>query len=104
MKRRLVFLFFSLLCGLRAFAHGDEVATHSPSSAARYFSVENVSDKYELLLKYGYLRPGQPAELTLFVSDINTNRPVSGLDITVSSPTDAAQVIKVEAGEPGVYR
>ena len=102
MKSRLAILFLSLLSGLRLFAHGDEVATRGPS-AAQYFSVENISDKYELLLKYGPIHPGEPTELRLFVSDINTNRPVQGLDISVVSPTDTAQVFSLQAGEPGIY-
>ncbi len=63
-----------------------------------------MSDKYELLLKYGHIHPGEPVELTLFVSDINTNRPVSNVEVSVATPTDAAQRIEVVPAEPGIFK
>lgn len=104
MKKSLIFCLLFLLAVVRLPAHGDEVATGGKSATTGYFSTENVSDKYELLLKYTHLDPGKPAELTLFVSDINTNRPVQGLEITIRSTRDAAQTFEVVAGEPGIYR
>ncbi len=102
MKKSLIS--FLLLATVRLWAHGDEVATGGKSATAGYFSIENLSDKYELLLKYTHLIPGQPVELTLFVSDINTNRPVQDLEIKVQSTRDAAQTFEIVAGEPGIYR
>lgn len=93
-----------LFLAVRLHAHGDEVPTGAKPSATGYFSTENVSDKYELLLKYAFLAPGKPAELTLFVSDINTNRPVKDLEINIQSTGDAAQAFEVTPGDPGIYR
>lgn len=101
---KLPILLFLLTLALRLSAHGDEVATGVHSATAGYFSTENVSDKYELLLKYSHIDPGKPVELTLFVSDINTNRPVQGLELAVQSTRNGAQAFEVVAGEPGIYR
>ncbi|MBK8426251.1 MAG: hypothetical protein IPL27_09930 [Lewinellaceae bacterium] len=39
-----------------------------------------------------------------FVSDINTNRPIKDLQISIKSTRNAAQVFEVVAVEPGIYR
>ncbi len=100
---KLPILYF-LLLALRLSAHGDEVATGAKSATTGYFSTENVSDKYELLLKYTRIDPGHPAELTLFVSDVNTNRPVQGLELNIQSTHNTAQTFDILAVEPGIYR
>ncbi|MBK8426250.1 MAG: hypothetical protein IPL27_09925 [Lewinellaceae bacterium] len=62
MKKSLLFLHLLFLATVPLQAHGDEVATGGKSATTGYFSTENVSDKYELLLKYTHLDPGQPAD------------------------------------------
>lgn len=103
MKKSLLFI-LQMLFLARLFAHGDDVATGGKSATAQYFSVENVSDKYELLLKYAHLDPGQPGELTLFVSDYTTNRPVKDMEISVVTPDDAKQVFEIVPMEPGIFK
>jgi len=104
MKKFPIFLLGFLLPVLTLHAHGDEAAPAAQPAARRYFSIENISDKYELLLKYTRIEPGVPAELTLFVSDINTNRPVRDLGIEVVTPTDPEQKISIFPGEPGIFK
>lgn len=104
MKKILFVLFSPLLAATGLLAHGDEVSTGGKSATTGYFSIENVSDKYELLLKYVHIHIGEPTELTLFVSDVNTNRPVGALEIKVQSTRDGAQVFEVIPGESGIYR
>lgn len=104
MKKHFLILLFCAMAGLQLFAHGDEVHTAGQSATPAYFSVENVSDKYEILLKYGHIHPGEPAELTLFVSDVNTNRPVPHVELSLSTPTDGGQTIEVVPGEPGIFK
>lgn len=104
MKKRLSLILTFVIAALGLFAHGDEVHTAGQSATPAYFSVENVSDKYEILLKYGHIHPGEPAELTLFVSDVNTNRPVPNLELKISTPTDGGQTIEVVPGEPGIFK
>lgn len=104
MKKHFLILLFCAMAGLQLFAHGDEVHTAGQSATPAYFSVENVSDKYEVLLKYRHIHPGEPAELTLFVSDVNTNRPVPNVELSLSTPTDGGQAIEVIPGEPGIFK
>lgn len=104
MKKHLFILIIYAMTALRLLAHGDEVHTTGQSATPAYFSVENVSDKYEILLKYGHIHPGEPAELTLFVSNVNTNRPVPDVELNISTPTDGGQIIEVIPGEPGVFK
>ena len=104
MKKPLFFIVLLFLAAVRLHAHGDEVATGGKSATTRYFSIENVSDKYELLLKYAHLDPGKPGELTLFISEYATNRPVKDVEISVSSPDDPAQVFEIVPAEPGIFK
>lgn len=104
MKKHLFILIIYAMTALRLLAHGDEVHTTGQSATPGYFSVENVSEKYEILLKYGHIHPGEPVELTLFVSDVNTNRPVPDVELNISTPTDGGQTIEVIPGEPGIFK
>jgi RND family efflux transporter MFP subunit len=105
MKKLLIFLQITLPLALLAgpgHDHADEQV--KTSGSANYFSIENVSDKYELLLKYAPFGPGQAVELTLFVSDYTTNRPVKNLEISVATPDDPAQVFEISESEPGIFK
>jgi cobalt-zinc-cadmium efflux system membrane fusion protein len=86
-----------------ALAHGDEVHTGGNTAGGAYFSSESISDKYELLLKYGHLQPGREHELTLFVSDYATNLPQDSLSLTVSCPELPGATFEVHRMQPGVY-
>lgn len=103
MKKPILLLLLTIIAA-RLFAHGDEVATGGKSATANYFSIENVSDKYELLLKYVHLDPGQPGELTLFVSDYTTNRPVKDVEISIVVSDDPRQVFEIVPVEPGIFK
>ena len=103
MKKPLLFILLMLFFA-RLFAHGDDVATGGKSATTQYFSIENVSDKYELLLKYIHLDPGQPGELTLFVSDYTTNRPVKDVEISAATPDDPKQAFEIVPLEPGIFK
>lgn len=103
MKKPLIFILLTLFFA-RLHAHGDDVATGGKSATANYFSIENVSDKYELLLKYAPFDAGEAAELTLFVSDYTTNRPVKNLEIAVAAPDDPTQVFEITQVEPGIFK
>ncbi len=80
--------------------HGQKQKTNATAS---YFSSENSSDKYEVLVKYGALVPGEDEHFTLFLSDVNTNVPVAGARITISNMDNARQLFEVSAKEPGIY-
>jgi cobalt-zinc-cadmium efflux system membrane fusion protein len=99
MKKVMFFLLFPLL----AQAHGDEVHTGVNTGAGGYFSAEAVSEKYELLLKYGSIEPGREASLTLFVSDYVSNLPEDSLTLTVNSPELAGAAFTTSRLQPGIY-
>lgn len=97
-----------LLCIFLAgqlFAHGGEEHTHATAQTTThgYFTSEAVSDKYELLVKYEYLAPGEENAIRLFVSEYQTNRPVTGaeLKITVNDHPDIP--VAVSVADSGIY-
>ena len=98
-------LLIILLCiPVLAIAHGDEDhgdAKKATVSAISYFSSEAVSDKYELLVKYGPLTPGKEAVLKLFVSEFNSNKPLdsAALSVTVAgNPNIKVAVTRIDRG------
>lgn len=103
-KIAIVFIFF--LTTARTFAHGGEQHDDNKQKAAvtaSYFSTENSSELYEVLLKYGELNTKEDAHITLFLSDVNTNRPISNAILVLSNPDDDKQQIEVKIKENGVY-
>ncbi len=61
--------------------HGAE--KKSATGAMKYFSSEALSDKYEILVKYGELTAGKESILELFLSDAKTNRAIDSAVLTV---------------------
>jgi len=80
--------------------HGEKQKTHATSV---YFSSENSSEKYEVLIKYGEMVPGKEAHLTLFLSEVNSNMPVDNAIIKVSNIDDANQSFELSKNEKGIY-
>lgn len=89
-----------LLC-----AHGGESHDAAPATVKElnYFSTEASSDKYEVLLRYNPVKPGEHADLTLFLSDFLSNVAVDSAAIKLSSPDDAALQFEVSKTEAGIY-
>ncbi len=91
------------------FSHGDDGHTHgneTPSlseQTQKYFTSEAVSDKYELLIRYEHIHIGEPAHLTLFVSEYATNKSVDKADIKIAAQEDSQLVFKVEQSGEGAY-
>jgi len=98
-----------LILRLQLFAqddHGhshDEPTAASASSEAGLFILYAESQKYELTLKHGELKPGQAAELTLYVADYATNHPLEGIEIKVNTQEDPSLPFTTTPHEPGVY-
>src|SRR6187431_2654276 len=68
-------------------SHGEEMK-EKQSTGSGSFSSEVSSDKYELLLRYTPIEPGHPAQLILFVSDYETNKPVNEAEIKITAQED----------------
>lgn len=83
----------------------DHAAAKKPSTAgaASYFSSEAVSEKYELFVKYGTIKPGVQEALKLFITEFNTNKPVDSATLQVSVPGNPAIKLSVVRVDKGVY-
>lgn len=114
MKKSIGFLMLLatfLLATFSAQASGGGDHTHAnetPAAATEgaltpYFSLETASDKYELLLRYDPIHPGEATEITLFLSEYNSNRPIKGATLQVSSLEDSKLKFTVTETEPGIY-
>ncbi len=82
--------------------HGDEKTT-ATGQQQKYFSSEAVSDKYELLIRYEPINIGEPAHLTLFVSEYATNKPVDKAEIKISAQEDNKLVFTAKQTGEGTY-
>jgi membrane fusion protein, heavy metal efflux system len=103
---RVLILSVLLLININVSAHEGEdhgKPKKEASAVAGYFSIEALSDKYELLLKYGELAAGKPSSVKLFVSDAKTNRPIDSAAISIAIPGLGNDVVKVTRLDTGIY-
>ena len=103
--KQLIILF--LLLPVLAWAHGGDdhgAAGKSSATTAAYFSGEAFSDKYEVLIKYGYTEAGKEAILRLFISNYNTNQALDSAQLNVSVANHPAIKITVTRLENGIYQ
>ena len=84
-------------------AHGDEAASAPSKSGATHFTGYAESDKYELTLYYPELRATREAHLTLFIADLQSNRPIEKAEIKVSTLESTQSTFEVSPISPGVY-
>ena len=105
--KRLVIQFLLGLLPVMVFAHGGEDHGDTKKAATtgslKYFSSEGLSDKYELLVKYGPITPGKEATLRLFISEFNSNKPVDSASLNVTVSGNAAIKITINRIDKGVY-
>lgn len=109
MKNIIIHLTLQILCFVASMGqilahegedHGQKQKTNN---TATYFSSENSSEKYEVLIKYGTLVPEKDEHFTLFLSDVNTNVPIAGAKIKISNMDNSMQIFEVSTKEPGIY-
>jgi membrane fusion protein, heavy metal efflux system len=106
MKKTVFIALFSVLWTL-AFAHEGEdhgAAKPAATSSTKYFSSEALSDKYEVLVKYGELQGGKPSTLQLFLSNARTNKAIDSATITIKVVGQPNLTFKVARGDTGVYQ
>ena len=99
-------IFFGLVNYRSASAHGDDdhgAATASTGRAMPYFTSQAISEKYELVLHYEPLKPGEAGKLRLYINEFNTNQPVDKATLQISSPDDGKLTIAVKTVGKGVY-
>ena len=81
--------------------HG--AATASAGKGMPYFTSQAISDKYELVLHYEPIKAGEAGKLRLYINEFNTNRPVEGARLQLSSPENNKLVIAVKSVGKGIY-
>lgn len=101
-----ILYFILALLPVHIAAHGDEPHTEAKASSVKldYFSVEATSDKYEVLLRYAPVHPGESTELTIFISDFLSNRAIDTATISLSSPDDPSIKFDVHRDDAGIYK
>jgi len=96
-----------IFCAYAQFSMADaghkDKKNEATGQQQKYFSSETVSDKYELLLRYEPIIVGEPAHLTLFVSDFATNKPVEKAELKITSQEDGKIVFTVKQTGEGAY-
>ncbi len=103
--RKLICLLFAFLPTLLSAHGGDD---HAPAKAAlsqtqNYFSVESSSDKYEVLLRYAPIHPGEQGTFKIFLSDFRTNQAADSATLVLTSPDDANLKFDIHREEAGIY-
>jgi len=102
MKRIFITLLFAFSVALVWGHEGeDHSAKKTVATGAEYFSSEALSDKYEVLIKYGELEANKESVLELFLSDAKTNRALDSATIfvkVVGQPNLNFTVSKVDTG------
>jgi membrane fusion protein, heavy metal efflux system len=106
MKRILMTLFFGLSAVL-LWAHGGEDHDEKKAPATnstKYFSSEALTDKYEVLIKYGELEAKKESVFQLFLSDAATNRALDSATITLKVVGQPNLNFTVSRVDTGVYQ
>lgn len=84
-------------------SHDDEEVGHAKAATPGNFSVYAESQRYELTLKHEEIKPGQLADLTLYIADYTTNQPLDSVEVKISVQEDPSIVVESQAVEPGVF-
>src|SRR5688500_3696940 len=103
-KHILYILFIGFSASL--LAHGGEdhvVPALEGSGDKKYFTVNSVSQIFELVLRYEPVEAQDPAHMIMFLSDFETNKPVDKAVIELSSLEDPSVKFSVKQVEPGLY-
>lgn len=89
------------------FAHGGEdhgekkKETNKPGRT--YFTVNSVSDVFEMVLRYEPIDKEHPTQMKLFVSDFTTNKPIDSANIEITSPDNDKLKFVVKQIDKGTY-
>lgn len=105
--KKILYSALFLLLTLVSFAHeGEDHAAKKSTVPAgmKYFSSEVLSDKYEVLVKYGELEANKESILNLFLSDAATNRAIDSATITIRILNQPNLSISIARIDTGVYQ
>ena len=100
--KKIFFILFILPVHL--YAHDEEHGKKTKQEAAlTYFSSENNSDKYEVLIKYPEIEPGNETVLQLLISNYVTNEPVDSAKLAIISSENDLKFDAVRI-DRGIYQ
>jgi membrane fusion protein, heavy metal efflux system len=105
--KQFILIVLATVLSVLSWAHGGE--DHSTEKKAlagplKYFSSEALSDKYEVLVKYGELEAGKESSLQLFLADARTNRALDSANITVKVLNQPGINLTLTRVDTGVYQ
>ncbi|HIA12503.1 MAG TPA: efflux RND transporter periplasmic adaptor subunit [Flavobacteriales bacterium] len=93
--------------GLVVMAHGgedhEEKKEATKQSGEAWFTVNSVSDIFEVVLRYEPLEAGEHAHLKLFISDFVTNAAIDSAKIEITAIEDDDLKFEVFREEAGIY-
>ena len=102
-------LFLAILfvnIAIHSFSHDGEdhgAGKKTSPGTIKYFSSESVSEKYEVLVKYGELKSQEESVLQLFLSDAITNRAIDSAALSVKVLNHPAIKLSLARVDSGVY-
>lgn len=100
------FLILTLLTTMNAFGHDGDDHGEKPKTVQTgkgYFTVNSISEVFELVLRYEPLKAGKKYSMKLFLSDFASNAPIENAKIDISSTEDANLKFIAKQIEPGIY-
>ena len=104
MIRKIIFL---LLFPLLVFAHGGEDHGEKKKETNKlgrtYFTVNSVSDVFEMVLRYEPIEAGHSSQMKLFVSDFSTNKAIDSSKIEITCPDNDKLKFTVKQIDKGTY-
>jgi len=105
---KVYFLSLVLMCSsLLCFAHGGEdhgeTKAETKQTGNTYFTVNSISELFEIVFRYEPIKPKERAVMKLFLSDYDTNIAIdkAAIDISVSDYPDLK--FSVTSSEAGIY-
>ena len=105
---KLIGLLLNLILNFQfVFAHGGEdhgeKKKETSKAGVTYFTVNSVSDVFEMVLRYEPIEANQLTHMKLFVSEFTTNKAVDSAKIEITSPNNAELKFIVNQIDKGVY-
>jgi membrane fusion protein, heavy metal efflux system len=86
-------------------SHGEEGAgLEAPNQNPLPTASETSTDKYELLLKFTPVEPGEELAMNLFLSDVNSNVPTDSAALQITNAGFPAQQFQITRLERGMYK
>jgi hypothetical protein len=95
---------FLLITNSYAHEGHDEAKKEKSPTGKNYFTVHSVSDMFEMVLRYTPGEAGHKTEMTLFVSDFETNQAIDSAKIEITCPEDAQLKFVIEQTDKGTYK